>query len=154
LGLQAGRTYAFKIRALNSYGYSSDSAVLSLLCATVPAIPNSPTTTISNSNVVITWTAPSAQGSPITSYTVVLRSRSLVYATSNATCNGSNAAIMAATSCTVPLATLIASPWNLVYNDGIYAQITASNFYGSSPSSLTGNGATVVLVPLAPVSLT
>jgi hypothetical protein len=61
---------------------------------------------------------------------------------------------MGNTTCNVPLSVLIASPWNLIYNDGIYVQIIATNFYGSSANSFTGNGALMVLVPYAPVGLT
>jgi hypothetical protein len=61
---------------------------------------------------------------------------------------------MAATSCSVPLSILLAAPWSLIFNDGIYVQIIATNFYGNSSNSLTGGGALMVLVPQAPVGLT
>jgi hypothetical protein len=51
------------------------------------------------------------------------------------------------------LATLVLPPFNLIYNDGIFAQIIATNFYGSSMTSLTGSGANVLLVPDAPISV-
>jgi hypothetical protein len=54
----------------------------------------------------------------------------------------------------VPLSVLLAAPWSLIYNDGIFVQIIATNFYGNSTNSLTGGGATMVLVPQAPVGLT
>jgi hypothetical protein len=44
--LTAGQTYKFKIESRNSYGYSAYSEVLSVLCATNPAIPTAPTSTV------------------------------------------------------------------------------------------------------------
>jgi hypothetical protein len=38
-GLTAGRTYEFRVQSQNSYGYSADSSVLSLLCAFIPDSP-------------------------------------------------------------------------------------------------------------------
>jgi hypothetical protein len=55
--------------------------------------------------------------------------------------------------CTVPLSDLTTT-YGLVLGDSIYAKVVASNFYGQGPASVAGNGATIVLVPSAPVSLT
>ena len=44
--LAAGTTYAFKVEARNSYGYSAHSAAAPILCATVPSIPVAPTTLV------------------------------------------------------------------------------------------------------------
>jgi hypothetical protein len=38
-------------------------------------------------------------------------------------------------------------------NEEIYAKVIASNFYGDSPISTSGNGGLIALVPDAPVSL-
>ena len=45
-GLTYGKIYDFKIEARNEYGFSSYSETLSLLCATIPAVPTSVITTI------------------------------------------------------------------------------------------------------------
>lgn len=45
---------------------SLDSDVLSLLCATFPEVPIDVTTTIVASDVQVSWTLPSDNGSPIT----------------------------------------------------------------------------------------
>jgi hypothetical protein len=39
-------------------------------------------------------------------------------------------------------------------NEGIFAEIIATNYYGNSPASPIGNGGLVKLVPDAPISLT
>lgn len=56
-------------------------------------------------------------------------------------------------NCTVPLATLTTSPFNLNRGDSIIVKVLATNFYGSSIMSIQGNGAMVVLIPDAPLSL-
>jgi hypothetical protein len=74
VGLYSGTTYSFKVKALNSVGYSDLSDQISILAAQIPDIPDSPTTTISDSwNIVIDWTAPYNGGTPVTSYTIEIR---------------------------------------------------------------------------------
>lgn len=41
----------------------------------------------------------------------------------------------------------------MIYGDSIYAKFVASNIYGVSPESNSGNGATVVVVPDPPINL-
>jgi len=60
---------------------------------------------------------------------------------------------MSATNCLIPLSVLTSAPYNLIFNDGVFAQVIATNFYGNSTTSLTGGGALIVLVPNAPVNL-
>jgi hypothetical protein len=60
---------------------------------------------------------------------------------------------MAATTCSVPLSSLVADPFLLQVGDSIWANVVASNLYGDSDVSVDGNGALVALVPDAPVNL-
>jgi len=48
---------------------------------------------------------------------------------------------------------LTSSPYSLTFGASIDAKIIASNVYGDSALSLSGNGATIVLVPDAPINL-
>ena len=77
VGLTAGTTYEFKIEARNDFGYSSYSNVLSMLCATIPAVPTSVTTTIDSyengSTVRVAWQLSTTNGSPITAYKVLIK---------------------------------------------------------------------------------
>ena len=57
-GLTTGTTYSFVIQARNSFGISVYSTSISILCAYIPSIPVSPTTSVVGSNVIVTWTAP------------------------------------------------------------------------------------------------
>ena len=60
---------------------------------------------------------------------------------------------MANLECIVPLATLIEAPYNLEYNDSIWARVIATNIFGDSQESNSGNGAVVYVVPDAPINL-
>jgi hypothetical protein len=45
IGLTQGLTYKFKVEARNTYGFSTLSSEVSILCATVPSVPATPMTT-------------------------------------------------------------------------------------------------------------
>ncbi|MFG1867237.1 DUF7927 domain-containing protein [Micromonospora arborensis] len=70
-GLTVGATYTFTVAAVNSIGTSATSPASN---AVVPyAVPGAPTITAASagdSSARLTWTAPSANGSPITSYVI------------------------------------------------------------------------------------
>ena len=89
-------------------GYSLVSQEINVRAAARPSLPIAPTTTvISNTNVVVTWVAPNNGGSPITAYTVTIRqSDGVTFAAELGSCNGYSPAIVSATTCTIPIATL------------------------------------------------
>ena len=68
-------------------------------------------------------------------------------------CNGSDPAVMAALSCTIPVATLFASPFNLAWGSSVYATVFATNIVNPSSTSNVGNGAIIVTNPDAPLNL-
>jgi hypothetical protein len=41
-----------------------------MLCAFIPAVPIAPQTTVVADDVILTWSAPNQNGSPITSYRI------------------------------------------------------------------------------------
>ena len=118
-GLTFGTTYKLVVQSGNAFGLSAYSAQLDLLCATYPLAPISPTTVNLNSNVIVSWTAPSTKGIPITSYSVYFRKSDLTFGLLTSSCDGSNSAIMTARSCTVPLSSLTAAPFNLVLGNSV-----------------------------------
>ena len=67
-------------------------------------------------------------------------------------CDGSTASVIATTQCTIPLATLTASPFSLALGDQINAKVIAYNAYGDSVESAVGGGAVIQLVPDAPIN--
>lgn len=138
-GLTTGTTYSFKIQSSNSFGISDYSSSFSVLCAFVPVAPLAPTTSVSTSNVVITWNAPSSNGgSPLTSYSIYIRKADLSYSLETNYCDGSNTVILGAAICTIPFTTLRASPFNLILSNPVIAYVVATNIYGNSDPSPTG----------------
>ena len=68
-------------------------------------------------------------------------------------CIGNSATALIDNYCLIALSTLTESPYSLILNESIYAQVLAQNFYGDSPISIAGNGGEIKLVPDAPISL-
>ena len=74
-GLTAGKTYAFKVEARNSYSYSASSSPITLLCAFVPDSPTTITTANLNDKVSVTWNEPVTNGSPIIEYKIFIKQK-------------------------------------------------------------------------------
>jgi hypothetical protein len=66
--LTEGVTYSFKVQSRNSYGYTEDSPVLTVLCAYYPEPPTVVTTANNNDHIIVDWNDPDFNGQPITSY--------------------------------------------------------------------------------------
>lgn len=104
--------------------------------------------------MIIAWVAPDNGGSAITSYIVELRQvDDTTYTQQLSYCDGSSSAVVADKQCSVPISTLIDSPYSLLWGDLVYARVTAVNVYGESSVSNEGTGATISTVPDAPLSL-
>ncbi len=118
-------------------------------------MPLAPTTTISNRwNVIIDWIAPYNGGTPITSYTIQIRTTdSSIYSIDSVDCNGSSSLIVAETKCTVKVSTLRVSPFLIPWGQGVYARIIATNYLGSSAASEVGNGAVLLTFPDEPINV-
>ena len=142
------------MEARNSYGYSPYSDVLAVLCATKPEAPATPTTTVVASDVIVDWNPPVKNGLPILSYTVYIQKSDGSFELELTDCDGSSADVVLNSQCVIPLDTLTASPFNLNLGDSVKAKLFANNEYGDSPMSGLGEGAVIVLVPDAPLTLT
>lgn len=88
--LETGTSYLFKVQARNEFGLSAYSSEILILCAFVPEQPAAPTTDVEGNEAVIEWTAPYDNGTPITSYTVVIRDSLNSYREETANCDGSS----------------------------------------------------------------
>lgn len=99
------------------------------------------------------WDAPSANGSPITGYRITIGQSDSIYSQEMSYCDGSLGAVVTNRVCTIPLSVLTAAPYSMTLGDSVYAKVVAINYYGDSLESDAANGATVLLVPNAPVSL-
>jgi hypothetical protein len=110
----------------------------------------------------MSWTAPSANplvdfGATITGYQVfILASDGVTFIQENVSCLSNSGTIVSLATCSVPLTTLTAAPYNLVAGNSISVKITALNVIGSSPFSIVGNGAILAFstVPDKPKLLT
>lgn len=155
VSLSAGTNYQFIVQARNSYGTGPNSEPISLLCATVPEPPPDPYNYRSNDKIVIEWSEPFNNGSPITGY------RLFIQATGNGEfieetteCVGNSEIVISNRICLVSLTdTLIHAPFNLQLDESINVKIIAQNFYGDSDYSEVGSGALTKLVPDAPINL-
>ena len=57
------------------------------------------------------------------------------------------------TTCTIPITTLMATPFNLKWSDPVVAKVFARNSVGESAESVQGEGAFIMTVPDAPFNL-
>ena len=143
-GLANGSTYTFKV-VTNSTVYGSGSTSASapsvpsnaITPATVPSAPTGLTVTSGTGKVTVGWTAPSANGSPITSYSVQAYD-SNGNPVSGATCT----AIAPATTCDVSA--------NLVAGSYYTFKVVAINLAGSSSPSNASTSAAINAAPSAP----
>lgn len=156
-GLSQGNVYKFKVQSRNLYGYSDlMSNEIAVLAAQIPDVPQAPVTSFDASadTVIVDWIAPDARGSPITSYTIYLREvDGTTYSLELTDCDGTQQAIMDATSCTIPALSLHYSPFLLPWGSSVYAKVMATNAYGSTELSSEGNGAVIFTYPDPPVNL-
>lgn len=60
---------------------------------------------------------------------------------------------MTAAQCSVPIQTLKDAPYSQPWGAYIYAKVSATNLVGTSEYSTVGNGAQILTLPDAPVSL-
>lgn len=72
------------------------------------------------------------------------------YTQESVACLGTSATILFSQGCTIPVATLLAAPYNLPWGSSIFATILATNAYGTSVQSDPGNGAIILTVPSMP----
>jgi hypothetical protein len=151
-----GTTYTWRVQAVNSHGTSLASSELSVLAADKPATMSAPVTSISGTNVVITWTSSYYNGAAITAYTVKIRqvdgvtySQELTYCSGLTVTTGGASISTLSTSggstltCTIPQATLKASPFSLTSGSQVLTQVQATNSVGTSAASSNSNGVTL-----------
>lgn len=129
------------------------SASVSILAAETPIKPNEPTTSISGSNVLISWDWPNNRGSPITSYTITIRHSDSLTFTASAECDGTQNSVVLNRECQVAIATLRTAPYNLPWGSSVFVKLSATNLYGASEESNAGNGAVILTNPDAPINV-
>jgi hypothetical protein len=115
--LAIGDSVYARIKAINAKGISaaSNNGDWAKIPATVPSTPSAPTTTVSGTNVSITWAAPGNSGLVITGYNVEIRQSDDTTYASYTGCTGT------AVCCTVPISVLKAAPYNLANGSSVFA---------------------------------
>jgi len=133
-GLLAGTSYNFRVKARNAVGSSSYSAVFTIVAATVPSQPSAPTTTLSGdlASVVIAWTPPSDLGGlSISSYKLEIKTSTATFEKDLTNCDAeTSSSILSSRSCSIPVATLRSSPFNLTNSASVTARVTTYNAIG------------------------
>jgi hypothetical protein len=141
------------VQSRNAWSYSDFTSEIVILAAEKPSVPLAPTTSWSNDQVTIVWQTPASNGAEITSYQILIRqSDGLTFSEDLTNCDGSQAAIMTANSCVIPVQSLKDSPFSLPWGASVWAKVVATNIKGSSTST-EGNGAVIVTKPDTPLNL-
>lgn len=152
-GVTSGDSYQFKVRAKNIWGWGAYSSALTIVAAHAPDTMSTVTTAIdaTTGGVTITWAEPASNGGAITAYTIkIVDEAGSTWSTETTDCDGSNAAIVSAKSCTIPMSTFAALPFSYsTLGTVIKVKATATNAYGTSPAESTENtsGAEYKAVP-------
>jgi hypothetical protein len=134
------------------------SSEFTILAATIPSIPASPTTTYDGitDTITIDFNPPTDDGGvTITGYVIQIQHADNSWSTETSNCDGlNNSTVKSTTACTIPASVLRASPFSLPQASSVTAKVTAQNSLGSSSDSAAGNGATMPSVPNASTALT
>jgi hypothetical protein len=88
-GVNSGTTYTFRLRARNKWGLGGYSDTVDIEASTTPGQVASPTTSISGSHVLITWTEPANYGSAISAYRIQIMTGLGAYEEETNYCDGS-----------------------------------------------------------------
>jgi hypothetical protein len=111
-------------------------------------------TSIDGGNVVVDWSEPEDNGSPIIGYSIYLRqSDNVTYSIQPTDCDGSQQDMVTATQCSIPIDSLRISPFNLNWGSNIYAKVIGYNVYGNSALSDAGSEAIILTKPNAPINV-
>ncbi len=138
-GLTDGTPYTFTVTATNSIGTGpSSSPSTPVTPIGRPGAPTGVTAAPGNANALVTWNAPAANGSPITSYTVTPYISGT--AQSPTAVNGSPPA----TSVTIT---------NLTNGTPYTFQVTATNSVGTGSAGSTVGSVTPATIPTPPTSV-
>lgn len=124
-GFNPGTTYHFKVQAFNEFGSSPESAVFTVLTASVPVQLAAATTALTGTNqVLVTWAQTSdARGSVVTGYRIKFKTSTGTYAEAPGAVCTSGA--VATVTCTMLMSVLTASPFSLAVGAHIIAAVEA-----------------------------
>lgn len=134
--LTTGFSYSFKVTAVNAYGESPVSNVISVRTALKPSNMSPVTVSQTGTDIIISWTAPNENGSPITSYTLKILNFLLNdYVEYQNICNGSSPTVISNRACPPIPMTTFTNTLNYPINRLIKAVVQATNDLGSNDFS-------------------
>ena len=101
---------------------------------------------LSSGNLIVDWEAPHDGSDALLSYLVeIANGDNTSFFVDSTDCDGSDPSV---TQCSIPMSTLATTPFNLIFNEIVYVQVSAINSYGAStPSALNTIGARLRQVP-------
>jgi titin len=138
--LEDGKNYKFSVRALNAEGYGSYSPAVTIMAATTPGKPETPTIlSASSASISIQWLQPTSGGSPITNYNV--------YVAVGPTVTSDSYSLKTATGLTQQFLMTDVTPAQTYW-----FKVVAQNLVGTGPLS-DGVSRIAASVPSAPVNL-
>lgn len=148
--VDGGRAYRFKVRARNIYGYGDYSAVTVVIPDDKPgktAIATVALSATTPTEVEVSWPLPNDHSSVITSYEILFMLANGDFAHELTRCDGTDATVVSARKCSVPMATLrtlTARPRDSL----IRVKVRAFNAKGSGDfSEVNTAGATIETEP-------
>ena len=148
--VEGGRAYRFKVRARNIYGYGEYSAVTVVTPDDKPgktAIATVALSATTPTEVEVSWPLPNDHSSVITSYEILFMLANGDFAHELTRCDGTDATVVSARKCSVPMATLrtlTARPRDSL----IRVKVRAFNAKGSGDySEVNTAGATIETEP-------
>src|SRR5439155_120851 len=135
--------YTYRVSAINSIGTSSTSSTAS--ATTLAAAPSSPTgvtaTTVSSSQINLSWTAPSDNGGPAITGYMIERSTDGGSTWSIAVANTGSTATASSDTC-------------LTHSPPYAYRVSSINSVGTSSTSSTASATTLAVAPSSPTGLT
>lgn len=159
-GLTVSTAYQVRYRTRNQFGWSagySSAATISTLTEPGQVEVSTITATLVGTNVEVTWSAPASNGSPLLGYEILFPATAGAEpsAEDTAYCDGSDAAVVAATECTIPISQFwlatTGTPFGFTQGQQLSLKIRASNSMGSGAySSVLSGGPIIETVPDTP----
>jgi hypothetical protein len=131
-GVVPGRTYRFRVRARNAFGWGDLSTYLAIKSATLPDRMIQPVTSIdaTTGSLRISWLPPHDGSDTITKYTVQIMLKGQSIGQEVTQCDGIGSQLTTRT-CLVPMSLLTSSPFNYVFDDLVTVRTTSTNFFGT-----------------------
>ena len=150
-GVSPGARYQFRVRARNNLGWGAFSTWAAVDAANRPGKMAAVTSELdpATGGIKFSWVAPDDGKSAITAYTLEIAYGSgPSWSTETVSCDASSSTVMTAKSCVVPMATLRAAPFSMVYGTVVQARARAYNAYGWGDWSDPAGTITVRTPPL------